>query len=260
MTWCCCEALMDMHREQLCRCVVGCLLRDERRGRLHVRFRGARDDLERVSFYLGTYITNDQTAIAINEATSAVATTFCTSRSLPPTGATCETHLDRELLDKLTSIVEACTVDAASNEVTGVRDMSAANPTLDTAAAFPNCKFIFRDAAHASRRVLQRPWDADPVTEQLIGMVVVWKNSLGRLMHHSDQFRDWYREACEAHPGSTMSRFGNLRCAAHRFETYVTPLSRICLNLSAFFISLCAWPRVAAIHRLVKLPRCSSIQ
>ena len=126
-------------------------------------------------------------------------------------------------------------MDSASNEVTSVHD---ATVEVGEGGAFlPNAKFILRDAAHASRRLLQRPWTADPVLEKLIGMSCQWKGSLGQMVHHSEALRAIYHSCSKAavSEAPVSTAFGNLRCAQHRFETHVTPLSRIVLGLTAFF-------------------------
>ena len=61
-------------------------------------------------------------------------------------------------------ILEAISVDSASNEITAASDMSLM-PLPQACQTFaPNCKHVLRDAAHSARRLLQRLWVADEAT------------------------------------------------------------------------------------------------
>ena len=70
MVWCLMEAQRQQVRDQLAKCVVGSLLRDERHGRLHVRFHGSTSDMEPVQVYLGTSVKFDADSIGLNTATA----------------------------------------------------------------------------------------------------------------------------------------------------------------------------------------------
>ena len=53
-------------------------------------------------------------------------------------------------------------------------------------------------------------------------------------MQHSDDFRQWYVQATEASKTKAVdSSFRNLRAALHRYETLVTPISRLILDVES---------------------------
>jgi hypothetical protein len=64
-----------------------------------------------------------------------------------------------KLLKHIREKVEAVCVDSASNETKAAAAMR--NASADAEAVTPNLKVIIRDRAHASRRLLSRPWKAD---------------------------------------------------------------------------------------------------
>ena len=234
MGWCLVEALLIKHRKQLSECVVGSLLRDERHGRLQVRLRGATADMDQISMYIGTALEFSPDAVGINAATDRLLKTMCTRFKCCPVPGV-EPLFDEALHKHVVNIIEALTVDAAANEVVAGWDLTIPNPVKEQPPLLPNCRFILRDCAHASRRVLQRPWQADPVTDNLVGMLTRWRGSLGQLINHSENLRQCYKKCTANADCAVTSSFQHLRCAQHRFETHVTPLSRIVLGLSAFF-------------------------
>ena len=162
--------------------------------------------------------------------------TACTRfLKVPEPGQVAEVE-DQTLYNHVLSITEALIVDAASNEVVSGLDCTVRLDGVDRQQVFSSCRFVLRDGTHCCRRVLSRPWGADPVIEKLIGMLVTWKGSLGQLIHHSEALRNMYQECTASAEAAVTSKFGNLRCAKHRFETHLTPLSRVVLGLDAFFM------------------------
>ena len=69
----------------------------------------------------------------------------------------------------------------------------------------------------------------------IIGLLVHWRDSLGQLIQHSVELRRIYKDCCDAADDAAVSTvFGNMRAAKHRVETFSTPLSRTILNLSGY--------------------------
>ena len=75
-------------------------------------------------------------------------------------------------------------------------------------------------------------------------------------MHHSSHLANLYKECVREFPSSTTSSiFGTLRTAKHRFESQMTPLSRIVLNTSAFLqfaVRLCILRKGTREGRIAK--------
>jgi len=135
--------------------------------------------------------------------------------------------------------VHTTTVDAASNEVTAAQDL--AHPLEAPMGGlhagdviFPGYRLTIRDKAHEFRRILSRPWHADPTLDAIITSVVAGPNSICQLVQHSDDFRSWYAQASATSCTKVISsNFKNLRADLHRYESLVSPLSRFILGIGA---------------------------
>ena len=162
MLWCLGEALAEGNRKSISESSVLCLMRDERHGRLHVRFRAVSENLEVVSGYLGQSVGHSQDALSILQATSDICRQACMRNSSPPEESHLAEVFDDALFEHMREIIEAISVDSASNEVAAVADMSMSwHPDMPKFA--PNCKHLLRDSAHSARRLLERLWRADEV-------------------------------------------------------------------------------------------------
>ena len=102
----------------------------------------------------------------------------------------------------------------------------------------PNCRYILLDAPHAARRILSRPWKADSLLDDACGLICFWPTSMGQLVQNSHDLKMLFRQCVDETAGeaAVSTRFKNLRAAAHRFESKVTPLSRGVLSLSAYVL------------------------
>ena len=79
---------------------------------------------------------------------------------------------------------------------------------------------MVRDKAHASRRILQRPWACDPYLELVAGVLVSETNSVAQMIQHSDDLRAWFEECCKnATRKGTTAEFKHLRAAKHCYES-----------------------------------------
>ena len=144
-----------------------------------------------------------------------------------PEGAAITPVFDNVLFDHMRLITEAIAADSAENEIVAARD-------LLRGSFLPNCKFLLRDGAHATRRVLSRCWRADPVLNSILGVFCHDPSSPSQLIQHSLEFRHMYADCCEQNldEAAVSTIFHNMRAAKHRIETYVRPLSRCLLNLT----------------------------
>jgi hypothetical protein len=230
--WALSEAAKQEQQRHVREAVCLNLLRDERHGRLHFRFRCANAAAEMHCGYMGQARDFGQHAVELTAATEHVLRDFCTLRQ----GHRTE-HFDAELFEHIRVITEAITVDSASNEQVASADMSSGQ-TQRGSALTPNCKYVLLDCPHKARRVLSRPWKADPVLDSVISLFCHSRDSMGQLIHHSSELRKLYKQCVDetAEDSCVSTRFANLRCAKHRIETEVTPLSRSLLNLSAFIL------------------------
>lgn len=226
MLWCIYEAEGDAHRESLKKADCWNLMRDERRGRLHIRFRCSNSkDIDVQSGFLGQARNFQPDAIGITAATREVIVKACSSRTDPPLGLEATPHFDRDLYESVRMKLEAVSVDSAENEIVSARDMSRAEPD-DKETDFPNCKHVLRDAAHSTRRVLSRLFNADAslkYTLEFFGLI-------SSLIQWSGDLRQLYQECTNQSAGAVSTAFGHMRAAKHRIESWLTPLSRCCLD------------------------------
>ena len=68
-----------------------------------------------------------------------------------------------------------------------------------------------------------------------MGIFHRWRSSMGQLIYHSIELRSMYEECVQStiDDSAVSTAFRHLRAAKHRIETYMTPLSRSVLNITA---------------------------
>jgi hypothetical protein len=80
---------------------------------------------------------------------------------------------------------------------------------------------------------MKRPWDADPVLEDIITTVCTGSKSIVSLIHNSPEFRGWFAEQKRRLEVKVGARVNNFCLARHRYDSTVKPVSRAALNLIA---------------------------
>ena len=231
MLWCLDQGLCDIRIDVLARAETINILRDERHSRMHVRMRASTDTSE-VPFvgYLGQSRGHRPDAIGIAAATLAVFRNACWTRANPPAGAVVEPRFHQDTFDHARRAVEAVSVDSAENEVVAVSDMSRKKDD-GSEADFPNSITTLRDAAHSARRLLSRLFQSDSVLDFAFQFFMV----LTSIIQWSDEMRSLYGECTRVSTDKAVSTcFSHLRAAKHRIESWLTPLSRCCLDPSGW--------------------------
>ena len=244
--WCLFQAMRIIMWTWVDSAVCMSFMRDERKGRLHIRFCCSDRNAHPRSGFLGQSRGHTPDSVGINKATKAIIEQFCTAWCSPPLGCKKAECFNAELFRTLCSKVEAIAVDAAANEVTATFDVH--GRTAPDHTLFKNLRWTLRDMAHAGRRILTRPWSADTVLDNAIQITCQMKSSPGQLIQHSHDHRELFKECVAEVPDSdrgTMSNAQNLSAAKHRFESIIRPLSRIILNISAIIMFAC---KVSHIH------------
>ena len=93
----------------------------------------------------------------------------------------------------------------------------------------PNNKLVIRDKAHASRRVLERPWNVCDYLMLVASVFILMPGSLAQIIQHSDELCQMYVEGCGNCSDDEVSTvFNGARAAKHRFESMCEPLCRLC--------------------------------
>ena len=240
MRWALTEAILARNRKMLADCQSMTLLRDERKGRLLLRFRAVlRDSLSTVSGCFGLLpVSGSADSIAL--ATDTLMESFCTVRRHPPR-ASCvtEASVDQALLQHLRKSVTIIVTDAASSEQLATDLQRGRREFADESgqATMTNVKLVGRDAAHASTRLLKRPFQACAELKCIMQEWCHGSDSFAQKVQHSPVLAQWWAAAVES-PCSEECDFGNLTslaAAKHRFSSYLNPLSRICKNMQAVF-------------------------
>lgn len=232
------EAVCARNRTLLAdsRCIS--LMRDERKGRLLVRFRAVLQDLTTISGALGLLpVTGSAESIA--ETIAEIMQNFCVPMRQPPRQSkVSEQPVDLELLRKIQDRVTMVASDAAAAELlAGDLERGRRAAATDFQSNFRNCKVVGRDAAHASTRLLKRPFLALSPVKILVDEWIHGSESFAQKIHHSQILSQWWAKAVQRQEDSDLS--GNactsISAAKHRFSSYLNPLSRIIRNMQAAF-------------------------
>ena len=234
MLWCLHQANGDTKRRHLHSAEVLLMSRDERHGRLHIRIICASEDyIETFRAYLGQARNYNPDALGITQATVDVCREACTSRAHCPTQSAVPPYFDEKLFGRMRHAAEGIAIDSAESEVVSARDMARAK--IDGSEAdFPNCIHILRDAAHSARRTLQRLFAADKVLDYTMQFFFL----LANMVQWSDDLRRLYFECTEKSDDAMVSTsFSHMRAAKHRIESWLTPLSRCCLDPEGHLMS-----------------------
>ena len=146
--YCLSESLQTIYRSFISKCTTLNLLRDERKKRLQLSWRGGTPELVIMRGGVGLSKTHDSGAIGITEATKKMLERLCTSLKPPPyPPATVPAPIFHEdTFDHICKIGEALTIDSASDELVSAGDMQSSEAYVRNGivAFMPNLKYILR--------------------------------------------------------------------------------------------------------------------
>ena len=126
------------------------------------------------------------------------------------------------------------TVDSAGDELLASEMMRSRSLAQTERALTPNLKFVLRDAAHASRRIISRPWNADPYLRDVALMMAQGRCSVAKLVQNSTETSRKFAEHVKSSQSSVITTaIKNMRAASHRFESWQKPLGRTALFMHA---------------------------
>ncbi|CAK9054669.1 Modification methylase NlaIV (M.NlaIV) (Cytosine-specific methyltransferase NlaIV) [Durusdinium trenchii] len=243
------EAVLAKHRSDLMRARSICLLRDERKGRLLLRFRACLGDLTVTQGVLGLKGV-EGSADSIAQVTLRAVTDFCTPcRGLPrdchspqidgPQGTPLACHVKDH--------VQFLVTDAAPNELLSSEQLrgrrrGAAAAHRAPASEFKNVRVVGRDGAHAATRVLKNPFTSHAFINDIMDEFVSASDSFSQKVRNSSLFAMWWNEEVTG-PGSDddndeggeprRKNSANLSAAKRRFGSLLNPLSKLSKNLQA---------------------------
>jgi len=238
MLWCLAEGIAQLDRIALKNASVICLLRDERKGRLMIRFRCTGDDLavrtgmmyQCKDFGTGGKCITDAT----NDAFRKISTW---GHSAPPRydGTPVKVRYDRSCDGMIRQKVLALGVDAAADELLSGRMMKGS--TRDEMLPItPGLRLVMRDKTHGCRRVLQRPQSADAFLKDVHDNFVASSESIAQKIHNSHVFRSLFEKCVQKQTREDIPSGVNikaLKAAKHRHESFTTPHCRIVIHIDA---------------------------
>lgn len=227
------ESILARNRRLLATATCICIMRDERKGKLLLRFRAALADFTVVSGVLGLVKCTGSSECLL-AATRAALSDFCIPMLNLPRGVRIEAgKKDRDLESHIRAKTAILVTDAAAPELLASQMMRGRRSNGEnTQALFPQVCLVGKDAAHATTRLLSRPFDHHPEIMRLMENFVSGRESFSQKIHHSPVFQHWWREMI---PGDAAT---SLCSAKQRFSSFLTPLSRISKNMRAM-VQLC---------------------
>ena len=233
LVWCVSEAIKEHDRQALTSARAVALFRDERKGRLAMRYKAVDADLTESSGTLGQERDFGTGATNITAATQRIITRMCTRFGSAPISTVEPIRLPR-LLEHIRHTVLCITVDSAADEVLSGEMMRCTALSGTQMALTPNLKFVIRDKAHASRRIISRPWAADAYLKDIIVMMCRGRDSISRMVQCSLEIRRVFSNFVKSSRSKIVkSAVTNMRAACHRFESFQKPLGRTCIHMHA---------------------------
>lgn len=231
MLRCLSEAMFQLDRKFLASAGTITLHMDVRQLKLLVRFRASNKDLEWKKGILGIAELPRTTSTCLEEGLKGILRTFCTS----PFNAG---EVDQALYANILRCTEILDMDAAADEQCSAREL---RKDLLTSV-----KVVMKDKAHASRRVLSRPWNVIPALDEAWSMFVGDSSSVVRMIQKSDVLSKKFHEYCQAANSAPVSskHIKNLQFKKQRFDSVAKPLGRGIL----FFEALLATAIWATVH------------
>jgi len=235
MEWCMAEAKRKGDREFLQQATVASLMADARGGSLLVRLAASDVQLNTRAMTLGL---KHHYGSANEDAQKAIMTVIAdmstSHRGAPPRGWGLPQPLaeyDANLAAHVAEIVEVFTADAASDEQLAGRELQ--HPSSGSPSPLPNLKLVIRDKAHASRRLLSRPWVVDVFLKTTLDTLLFKKKSIVRLIQHSFLFKSWFLANQGGLGGQSGPPVKDLSYAGQRFDSRAKPLARFCMKFDA---------------------------
>ena len=239
MRWCLSEAALEKTRADLQGALSIAVCRDERKGKLLLRYRACRPDLTISCGVLGFEV-SDPSSDALAKATRDAICALCQPLRRLPRGFVSRNKpvYDSEAEERIRNCTTILITDAAAPEMLA-SGLLAGKRVYATSGErheyFRNVRVIGRDTAHATTRLLKKPFNSHPLISQVLEEYVLGKDSFAQKVWRSPMYTQWWRELVDEAGGEGCH---SLAAAKHRFSSHLIPLTRICHNLPVM-IRLC---------------------
>ena len=106
-------------------------------------------------------------------------------------------------------------------------------------AILPSLRVVGRDKTHASRRVLTRPWRADPYLSDCYDTALMNKDSIISVISNSDDIADWFADAVQECELGIGGKIRSMTFKRHRFDSQTKPLARFVLFFDGVLKTAC---------------------
>ncbi len=217
---------------------------DERKGRLLLSFTAcARKRLDVTTGFLAQLQHQGANSVEVAACVRKAVRRLCTRRRPHPgiNRLRAKPALVLQAERRILKRIEFFTADGAANEQLAL--LRLLHPTSERTSKVdkqPGLKLILCDKAHASRRLTQRTFQADPLLKQLMEALLFNKNSIVKLLRFSGTFADIFAGEVQRQPrdGRYVGDVRNLSFAKQRFDCTAKPLGRCGCHLDAL-ISTC---------------------
>ena len=234
MVLCLVEGMRMLDRSFLSSAKCLSMKRDERDCRLLLRFVAANAALDVRRGILGMRRGFGTGATAITKATMDIMKGFSSPHhGAPKPSHHSEPEVNEELFEHIRQITHQLVIDAAADEQRSGRQMSEGVSHDYTNVLTPNLKMVTLDRAHASRRVVSRPFDADKRLSRLLEGYTLCDDSVCQIIHHKKALTDVWQHAVEKMQSNIGNNIRNLGMAKHRLESVSKPIGRFVIYLEA---------------------------
>ena len=226
--WCLSEAFLAVSRETLRTALSISMSRDERKGRILIRWRACTPSLSSASGVLG-FLPVQGFADDLAGSFKAALQEFCTPRVFRPRGFVERqpAAMDGEVEKNVRANTGILTTDAAAPELLSSGLLSGRRPYAGSHACedyLTSVKVIGRDGPHASTRFVKRGFTCSPDLQDLMNEFISGTDSFAQKVFHSPLYMGWWKELVKEDSGGPVS----LAAAKHRFASFLFPLRAAC--------------------------------
>ena len=243
--WCLYEALRDWELRFLQ--AAGCIniALDERNGRLLVKYSASDAKLDVrwgcLALLRNRGSTSQDVAAAVLDGVQRLCTRRVAHPGIYPVQA--KRRCCEKTRDSILKRIEMFTADGAASEQLAGKMLHPGSLRSGLAPKLPNLRLVLRDKAHASRRITERTFQADPILHEILQVLLYGQPSVARLLHHSLPFQTIFEREVgkQTRPGNAADIRGtvkNMSFAKQRFDSSAKPLGRCVLNLDALISTM----------------------
>ena len=230
--------MRDSERDALAKASTIALGVDERNGRLLWSYTACSEKgLDVTVGFLAQLIIPQGTALDVAQSVRHVVRRLCTKRKPHANMNQVRTKpmwavaAEANILQR----IEFITADGAANEQLALRLLHPKSCRATDVEKLPNLKLTLRDKAHATRRIAERTFKADPTLWRILDNLLFCEGSLAKQLRFSPAFSAIFNTEVQRQTRCSHVHKGvkNLSCARQRCDSTAKPLGRCLWHLDA---------------------------